>query len=57
MKYALWADGITPKRSIGNSPYVLVYGKEARLPISIELLALDIMNRLGIFEDEDPMAV
>ena len=26
---------------IGNSPYILVYDKEEKPPISIELLALD----------------
>ena len=26
---ALWADRVTPKAAIGNSPFFLVYGKEA----------------------------
>lgn len=56
LKSDLWADRITPKRSIGNSPYVLVYGKETRLLLSIELLALDIMHQLEMFE-QDPLAV
>jgi len=30
--YALWVDQITYKASLGNSLYVLVYGKEAILP-------------------------
>jgi hypothetical protein len=29
---ALWVDRVTPKESIGNSPYFLVYGQEAILP-------------------------
>jgi len=29
---SLWADQITPKTSIGTSPYILVYGKETILP-------------------------
>jgi hypothetical protein len=29
---ALWADSVTPKEAIGNSPYFLVYGQEAILP-------------------------
>ena len=43
LKLALWADRITPKRSTGMSPYMLVYGKEARLLVSVEPLTLDFM--------------
>ncbi|XP_059075103.1 uncharacterized protein LOC131065311 [Cryptomeria japonica] len=50
-------DRITPKSSIGNSPYVLVYGKEARLPLFVELPTLDIMHQLEMFEEHDPVAV
>ena len=32
---ALWADRVTPKNSLGVSPYTLVYGKEAILPPNI----------------------
>ncbi|XP_057856954.2 uncharacterized protein LOC131066248 [Cryptomeria japonica] len=31
---AVWANRVTVKKSIGFSPYELVYGKEARLPLS-----------------------
>ena len=41
-----------PKRSTGNSPYKLVYGKEAVLPISLELPALEIMKHLELSEFE-----
>ena len=34
---ALWADRVTPKSSIGVSPYTLVYGKEAILPPNVML--------------------
>ena len=34
---ALWADRVTPKNSLGVSPYTLVYGKEAILPLNILL--------------------
>ena len=44
LKSALWVDRITPKRSIGMPPYTLVYGKEVRLPISVEFPALDFMH-------------
>lgn len=42
LKTALWADRITPKRAIGNSPSILVYGREARLPLSLELPSLEL---------------
>ena len=34
---ALWADRITPKNSLGVSPYTLIYGKEVILPPNILL--------------------
>jgi hypothetical protein len=37
---ALWASRLTPKDSTGLSPYTLVYGKEAKMPIHLELNAL-----------------
>ena len=36
---ALWADRVTPKNSLGVSPYTLVYGKESIFPPNILLLA------------------
>lgn len=55
LKSSLWFDRITPKKFIGNSPYMLVYGKEARLPISTEFPALDLANQLVLFEEGDPL--
>ncbi|XP_057846311.1 uncharacterized protein LOC131056012 [Cryptomeria japonica] len=57
LKFALWENIITLKRSIGNSPYKLVNGKEARLPISTELPALDLAKALVSFEANYPMEV
>ena len=34
MKFALWADGVTDKISIGTSPFKLVYGTEAIFPFN-----------------------
>ena len=35
LKYALWADRVTIKRSTGNSPFKLVYGTEPVFPIQL----------------------
>ena len=37
---ALWVDRITPKEAIGNSPYLLFYGKEEILPANITIPSL-----------------
>ena len=39
---ALWADRVTPKSSIGNSPFFLVYGIEAILPPNLFLPSLQL---------------
>ena len=39
---ALWADRVTPKEDIGNSPYFLVYGQEAILPNGLYLSSLQL---------------
>ncbi|KAH9315469.1 hypothetical protein KI387_024096, partial [Taxus chinensis] len=46
---ALWADRITPKRSLGMSPFQVLYGIDAELPISAELPALRLARAI---EDE-----
>ena len=33
----MWANRVTPKRAIGISPFELVYGTEANLPLPLEL--------------------
>jgi hypothetical protein len=48
--YALWADQITYKSSLGTSPYFLVYGKEAILPPNIYIPSLDLVQ----FIEEQP---
>jgi hypothetical protein len=37
MKFALWADRVTCKKSIGTSPFKLVYGTEAIFPVQLAL--------------------
>jgi hypothetical protein len=38
----LWANRVTPKEAIGNSPYFWVYGKEAILPNGLYLSYLQL---------------
>lgn len=52
LRTALLANRITPKRAIGNSPFMLVYGKEARLPISLELSCLELDHQLELMESD-----
>lgn len=35
LKFALWADRVSTKKSIGTSPYQLVYGTDVVFPISL----------------------
>ncbi|XP_057841606.2 uncharacterized protein LOC131051215 [Cryptomeria japonica] len=56
MKLALWPDRMTPKRATGFLPYVLVYGKEAKLPISIEFPTHSYIKELEMLE-EQPMEI
>lgn len=57
LKSALCLDRITPKKVIDNSPCMLLYGREAKLSISIELPALDLATQYALFEESDPMQI
>ena len=35
LKFALWVDRVTEKKSIGNSPFKLVYGTDVVFPIQL----------------------
>eukprot|EP00253_Pinus_taeda_P009129 PITA_09129 len=48
--YALWADRITQKASIGTSPFNLVYGKEVILPTYLAIPSLALVQYI----DEEP---
>lgn len=43
---ALWVDRLTTKRSIGTSPYELVYGMEARFPSSLGILVIKLLQEI-----------
>lgn len=40
-----------PKQATRVPMYALLYGKEARMPSSIELLALDIIRQMEVLKD------
>jgi transposase InsO family protein len=42
IKYALWEDHTTTKTSTRKTPFELVYGLEARLPMNLQIPALQL---------------
>ena len=44
IKYAMWADRITKKNSTGKSPFELVYGLTATLPISMQISIFRLLS-------------
>jgi hypothetical protein len=48
---ALWAIRLTSKGSAIWSPYTLVYGKEARMPMHLELNAVAIATKTEDIEE------
>ena len=50
--FSLWADRITHKASIGTSPFMLVYGKEAVLPTNVTIPSFALVQ----FIDENPLS-
>ena len=50
LMYALWANRITQKASIGTSPFNLVYGREVVLPTHLVIPSLALVQ----FIDETP---
>jgi hypothetical protein len=54
LKYALWADRVTIKRSTGNSPFKLVNGAEPIFPIQLTLPVAKFLQEEQ--DEEDVMA-
>lgn len=44
IRYALWVDRTTMKASTSFSPFQLVYGAKAKLPIQLNLLVLECLK-------------
>jgi len=51
IKHALWADRITKKAATGKSPFELVYGLEARLPVHLRLPTYGLVEDVSIEQD------
>jgi hypothetical protein len=47
-----WANRVTPKDSIGNSPFFLIYGRESILPPHVLLPCLQLLQKVQ--EEECP---
>ncbi|XP_059075436.1 uncharacterized protein LOC131875353 [Cryptomeria japonica] len=52
---ALWADHTTKKRAIRLSPFEIVYGTKAKLPIPLELSFLKLQDVLENYEFKDAL--
>eukprot|EP00253_Pinus_taeda_P026614 PITA_26614 len=50
---ALWAHRVSQKKSIGMSPFEIVYGIDAVFPTSLSVLVARLLQEVG--EDSDPM--
>ena len=51
IKHALWAAIITKKATRGKSPFELVYGLEARLPVHLRLPTYGLVQEFCIEQD------
>ena len=49
--HALWANRLTMKKSIGMSPYQLVYGTEAVFPTSLGVPVIKLVQEIQTEED------
>lgn len=47
LKFALWADRISIKKSIGTSPFQLVYGTDALIPMQLGILVVKLLQEEG----------
>jgi transposase InsO family protein len=48
IKYAVWANRITTKTSTGKTPFELVYGLEAKLPVNLQIPILRFTQQYDI---------
>eukprot|EP00253_Pinus_taeda_P011608 PITA_11608 len=53
LKFALWADRVTPKRSTGVSPFELVYGKAIVFPVQLAMSVAKLLQEA----EEEPSAL
>ena len=46
LKFALWADRVTIKKSIGTSPFQLVYGVDALFPVQLASSVIKFLQEI-----------
>jgi len=51
----LWESRVTPKESTGQSPYLLVYGKESLIPTNLEMNALSMAYQIDDCDQSTPL--
>lgn len=44
LEYALWANRVRVNKSLGTSPYLLVYNQEPVFPLNLKILVLKFMR-------------
>ena len=53
MDFALWEDRVSTKKSIGTSPFQLVYGTDVVFPASLEAPVMNFLQE----KDVDPNSI
>jgi hypothetical protein len=51
LKYALWADRVTKKKSTGKAPFELVYGVDVVLPVNLMVPVHKLIREFAIDEE------
>ena len=49
---ALWAYRTSPRSATGTTPYALIYGHDAMLPVELSVNSLRIIEQSSLFSDE-----
>ncbi len=50
--FSLWADKVTSKKSVGTSPFKLVYGTEAIFPVQLVLPVTSFLQEVDSKPDD-----
>ena len=50
---ALWVDRVSSKKSIGMSPFELVYGNDVIFPTSLTVQVMRLLQEIGSEDDDN----